>query len=83
MDAITYTAARNNLASVMNRVCEDSETLIVTSPKNKVVMMSLADYESLQETCYLLSNPANAARLRRSMEQSRKGEFSNVTLKNV
>lgn len=64
MDAISYTAARANLASTMDRVCEDHEPLIITrNGDQSVVMVSLEDYKALEETAYLLRNPANAKRL--------------------
>ena len=64
MDAITYTAARANLAKTMDRVCEDHEALIITrNGEQSVVMLSLEDYKALEETAYLLRTPANAKRL--------------------
>src|SRR5437762_11760389 len=62
--SITYTAARENLASTINRVCEDQAPVVITRNRDQaVVMLSLAEYESLQETAYLLRSPANAKRL--------------------
>ena len=64
MDAMTYTSVRANLASTMDRVCNDHETLIITrNGEQAVVMFSLEDYKSLEETAYLLRTPANARRL--------------------
>lgn len=64
MDAITYTTARANLASTMNRVCNDHEAVIITrNGEQSVVMLSLEDYKALEETAYLLRTPANARRL--------------------
>jgi antitoxin YefM len=64
MDAITYTTARAQLASNMNRVCENHEPLIITRNREQsVVMLSLADYQALEETAYLLRSPTNAKRL--------------------
>ena len=64
MDAITYSAARANLASSMDRVCSDHEALIITrNGAQSVVMLSLEDFQALEETAYLLRNPANAKRL--------------------
>ena len=64
MDAISYTAARANLAQTMNRVCGDHEPLIITrSGQPSVVMLSLDDYKALEETAYLLRSPTNARRL--------------------
>ena len=64
MDAITYTTVRANLASVMDRVCDDHEALIITrNGEQSVVILSLEDYNALEETAYLLRTPANAKRL--------------------
>lgn len=64
MDAITYSAARANLASTMDRVCNDHEALIITrNGDQSVVMLSLEDFQALEETAYLLRNPANVKRL--------------------
>ena len=64
MDAITYTAVRANLASTMDRVCNDHEPLIITrNGEQSVVMLSLEDFQALEETAYLLRNPTNARRL--------------------
>jgi antitoxin YefM len=64
MDTITYSAARANLASTMDRVCDDHEPLIITRNKEQsVVMISLEDFQSLEETAYLLRSPENARRL--------------------
>jgi antitoxin YefM len=76
MTAITYTAARENLASTMDRVCQDRDPVIITRNRDQaVVMLSLADYESLQETAYLLRSPANAKRLLESIEAAEKGQL--------
>jgi len=75
MRAMTYTAARENLASTMERVCEDHDPVIITRRRDQaVVMVSLEDYESLEETAYLLRSPRNARRLREAVEQLRAGK---------
>ncbi len=67
--AITYTDARQNLASRMDEVCDTHEPIIITRRKAQaVVMMSLADYNSMLESAYLLKSPANAGRLRESIQ---------------
>jgi antitoxin YefM len=64
MKAVTYTAARANLASTMDRVCEDRAPVVITRKRDQaVVMMSLDDFEELEETAHLLRSPANARRL--------------------
>jgi antitoxin YefM len=72
--SITYTAARENLASTINRVCEDQAPVVITRNRDQaVVMLSLAEYESLQETAYLLRSPANAKRLLSSIDSLNRG----------
>lgn len=74
MKAITYTAARESLAATMDRVCSDHDPVVITRNRDQaVVMMSLEDYESLQETSYLLRSPANARRLLESISELEKG----------
>jgi antitoxin YefM len=73
--SITYTAARENLASTINRVCEDDAPVVITKNRDQaVVMLSLSEYESLQETAYLLRSPANAKRLLSSIESLNRGK---------
>ncbi|GAB6406225.1 type II toxin-antitoxin system Phd/YefM family antitoxin [Pseudomonas sp. MHK4] len=68
MYTINYTTARAQLAETMDRVNEDCIPLLVTRQKGEpVVMMSLAHYNALEETAYLLLSPANAARLIKSI----------------
>lgn len=70
MDAISYTAARANLASTMERVCNDHEPLIITRcGQASVVMLSLEDFQALEETAYLLRSPENARRLLAAVAQ--------------
>jgi len=74
MRVITYTSARNNLASTMKQVCDDHDPIIVTRKNNEaVILMSLEDYESLNETAYLMQNPKNAKRLIDSIEELKAG----------
>lgn len=76
MDAISYSAVRKNLVQTMERVCDDHTPIIVTRKNARpVVMMSLEDFNSIQETAYLLQSPANAARLNESIEQAEKGKM--------
>lgn len=81
MDAISYTQARQNLAETMNSVCEGHSPVIITRQKAPaVVMISLEDYNSIQETTYLLGNPANAEKLRTSAADHKTGKTSEVSL---
>ena len=74
MKTITYTAARENLATTMQRACEDHDPVVITRRRDQaVVMMSMEDYASLEETAYLLRSPKNARRLREAVDQLRSG----------
>ena len=75
MDAITYTAARQNLSKTMEKVCRDHSPVVVTrKSSNSVIIMSLEDYEALEETAYLLRSPKNTRRLVESIAQLERGE---------
>jgi antitoxin YefM len=83
MNAISYTAARENLASTMDRVCSDHTPVIITRNRDQsVVMLSLEDYESLEETAYLMRSPANAKRLLEAIHalESGKGVVRDIDL---
>jgi len=74
MTAISYTAARENLASTMDKVCNDHDPVIITRNRDQaVVMMSLEDYSSLEETAYLMRSPANARRILEGIAELEKG----------
>ena len=82
MKSITYTAARENLASTINRVCEDNAPVVITRNRDQaVVMLSLDEYESLQETAHLMRSPANARRLLRSLEAIKRGKVIRKNIK--
>ena len=75
MDTITYTSLRATLASAMDRVCDDHEPLIVTrNGAQSVVMLSLADYQALEEPAALLRSPANAKRVLAAVAQLKAGK---------
>ena len=75
MKVISYTAARENLASTMDQVCSDHDPVVITRKRDQaVVMISLEDYQSLEETAYLLRSPVNARRLTESVAELKKGK---------
>ncbi len=72
---MTYSLARQNLSSAIKQVCDDHDPVIITNKRDRsVVMISLEDYEALQETAYLLRSPRNAKRLLESILQLEKGK---------
>ncbi len=71
----TYSATRANLARIMDKVNDDHTPVLVTRQNGQpVVMISLADYNAMEETAYLLRSPANAERLMRSIAQHKAGK---------
>lgn len=75
MKTMTYTSARENLAVTMQQVCDDHDPVVITRRRDQaVVMMSMEDFSSLEETAYLLRSPENARRLRDAVDQLRAGK---------
>ena len=84
MDAITYSEVRATLAKAMDRVCEDHEPLIITRQgKPSAVLISLEDYESMDETAYLARSPENARRLTKAIKEIEKGKVVNRRLEDL
>ena len=80
MDAISYTHVRNTLSSLMDKVCDNHDPVIITRQKQQsVVMMSLEDFNALEETTYLLKSPKNTERLHKAITDIK----SNKNLKKI
>ena len=74
METISYTAARASFARTMTEVCNDHAPVIVTRKRESpVVIMSLEDYEAMEETTYLLRSPENARLLLESIAELETG----------
>jgi antitoxin YefM len=74
MDVLTYSDTRANLKDVMDRVVENRAPVIITRQKAEaVVMVSLADWNAMEETLHLLSTPTNAERLRAAVQELEAG----------
>ena len=70
MDSISYTSARSNLAKTMDQVCDDHAPIAITRKgEGAVVMISMEDYQALEETAYLLRSPRNTRRLIESIAE--------------
>ena len=75
MRSVNFTQLRQNLANELDSVINDAEEVVVTrSGHEPVVIVPLAEYESMKETEYLLRNPSNAAALRRSIAELERGD---------
>lgn len=76
MTTISYTHTRNNLAKVLEQAEENREPIVVTrTGKAPSVIMSLDEYEGMQETLHLLSSPKNAARIHKGLADYEAGNF--------
>lgn len=74
MNTVTVNQAQNKLREIIRRIIDDMEpTIVMTESGESVVMLSLSEYNAWQETIYLLSTPANAEHLRRSIAEDRAG----------
>jgi antitoxin YefM len=75
MNILTFSEARAGLKAVMDDVCTDhSPTVITRQSGEAVVMLSLADFNSIEETLYLLGSPKNGSRLMASFDQFKSGK---------
>jgi len=76
MGHVSYTELRQNLATLMDEVCDSRAPLVVTRQGGRsVVMLSLEEYEGMEETLHLLRSPANAAHLLESIRQAEEGRL--------
>ena len=75
MNILTFSEARASLKTVMDNVCKDHTPTVISRVSGEhVVMLSLDDFNSMKETMYLLSSPANANHLMESIAQLRAGQ---------
>jgi antitoxin YefM len=80
----TYSQAREKLASLLARVTDDLEVVIIKRRNGKRVAVVDADeYESLMETLQVLKSPRNAERLFRSLEQADRGEGTAMSVEEL
>jgi antitoxin YefM len=75
MNAVTLKDPKLSLEELVEQVIADAEaTIVVTESGARVVVLPLDEYNSWKETVYLLSNPANANHLRKSIAEAEAGE---------
>ena len=76
MRVISYSEARNNLKSLLDKVAEDADIAVISRRgAEDAVVMSLEYYNALQETLHLLKSPANVEHLKESIAQYRGGRI--------
>jgi antitoxin YefM len=82
MDVVTYTAARNRLTQLLEKVTSDGAPVLITRQRGEpAVLISLEEYAALDETAHLLRSPKNAARLKDSLRELKSGKGVNHTLR--
>jgi antitoxin YefM len=75
MNILTFSEVRASFKQAIDNVCRDHEPTVITRQRGEhVVLLSLDDYNSMQETLYLLSSANNAKRLRESIAQLKAGK---------
>lgn len=76
MKTYTYSDARANLARVFDEVTDDAEEAVVTRSggREPVVIVSMSEWSSIQETAYLMRSPANARRLLTAIAELEAGQ---------
>jgi len=80
MNVVTINEAKHNLDALINKVFSDAEpALITTDSGRQIVLLPLDEFNAWQETVYLLSNPANAAHLRKSITEAQRGILLNTS----
>lgn len=72
--SITATEARARLFPLIEEVNEDQKAIEIVSKRGSAYLVPADEYESLLETIYLLSSPANASRLRESIAEVNAGQ---------
>ena len=81
MTLITLDEAKENLEKVIEQVMNDAEPAIVRTPTgDEVVLLSRDEFDSWNETIYLLASPANAAHLRKSLNEAEAGKVAEKEL---
>lgn len=82
MQVVSYSDLRRDMKTIMDKVQENHEPAIVTRKHDgHMVLMSLDDYNSIEETAYLLSNPVMAARLIKGIEDVKAGKVIRKDIK--
>ena len=70
MQILTYTDARNSLASTLDRVVQDREAAVITrTGRESVVMVAQSEWDAIQTTLHLLASPRNASRLHQAIAE--------------
>ena len=76
MDTLSYSAFRNQLAGVLDKVNDDHKPVMITRQNGKpAIVMSVEDFQSYEETAYLMASPKNAERLNQAIAEVESGQM--------
>lgn len=82
MKTASFTEFRQNMKQHLESIEKDQDILILSGPKNKgYVVLTLDQFEAMEETAHLLSTPANAARLAQGLKEAEGGKVITKKLK--
>ena len=74
METINYSIFRSRLASILDKVNEDHQPVLITRQNGKpAIVISLEDFQAYEETAYLMASPRNARRLSRAIAEVESG----------
>ena len=80
MQTVTYSEARENLKSVIDKVAADRAPVMITRQRGEnVVMISASEWAGMEETLYLLRSPKNAERLLEAVRGFEAGEVEAIS----
>lgn len=81
----SYTQARSKLATFLDKVVDDQETVVIArrGKAENVAMVAESELSSLRETVHLLNSPRNAERLLGALKRARKGEGRLLTIEEL
>ena len=74
MQAVSFSELRKDMKHIMDMTKDRHEPTIITRKQGNMVIMSLEDYNALEETAYILSSPKNSQRILASLAELREGK---------
>lgn len=84
MTSISYTEARDQLASVWDKTVSTREPVVIDRRGHEsVVLVPASEWQGLLETAHLLRSPANARRLLNALNRLEAGEGQKLSLETL
>ncbi|HAR0503895.1 TPA: type II toxin-antitoxin system Phd/YefM family antitoxin [Enterococcus faecium] len=80
MTVVSYSNARRDFRSLIDKVNDDSDSVTITTNNHNAVLLSEDDYNSIMETLYLQQSPTNAKHLAQSIEDIERGNTVEVDI---